>query len=94
MVRIFYHARQQPHGKASPLSGTERTHEINTNRRDVALSVGVIRKPEQQARLADTRISDKQELEKIVVSVRLELCQHIPRPQHGRSSRPRHKAVC
>jgi hypothetical protein len=46
------------------------TYKINANRRDVALSVCVICKPEEQARLSNTRVTDEQELEKVVVSNR------------------------
>lgn len=44
------------------------THEVDTDGGDVALSVGIIGKPEQQARLANTGISDEEQLEKVVVS--------------------------
>ena len=44
-------------------------YEIDTDGRDIAFGVGVIGKPEQQARLSDTGIPDKEELEEIVVSI-------------------------
>ena len=46
------------------------THEIDTNRGNVAIGVLVIRKSQQQARLTDAGITDKQELEQIVTTVR------------------------
>lgn len=45
------------------------TYEINTDGRDIAFGVGVIGKSEKKARLSDARITDKQELEEVVVSV-------------------------
>jgi hypothetical protein len=44
------------------------TYEIDTDGRDVGLSVGIIGKSQQQARLSNARVSNKQELEEIVVS--------------------------
>ena len=44
------------------------THKVDADGGDVALGVGVIGKSEQQTRLSNTRISDKEELEEIVVS--------------------------
>lgn len=44
------------------------TYEINTNGRDVGLGVGVVGKPQQQAGLSNTRITDKQKLEEIIIS--------------------------
>lgn len=52
-------AARLPHGE---------TYEVDTDGGDVALSVGIIGEPEQQARLADTRVSDEEELEEVVVS--------------------------
>lgn len=43
-------------------------YEVHPNRRDVALRVRVVRKPQQQAGLAHARVSDEQELEKVIVS--------------------------
>jgi len=45
------------------------TYEIHANSRDVAFCVGVIGKSKEQTRLSDAGISDKEELEEIVVSV-------------------------
>lgn len=44
--------------------------EVHANRRDVALSVGVIGEPQQQARLSYTRVSDQEQLEEVIVSIR------------------------
>jgi hypothetical protein len=43
-------------------------YEIDSDGRDVALGVGIIGKSEQQTGLSDTGISDKKELEKVIVS--------------------------
>lgn len=52
------------------LAGGEcgRTHEVDTDGGDVALGVGVIGEPEQQARLANTGVSDEEQLKEVVVS--------------------------
>ena len=42
------------------------THEINTDRADVALSVRVIGETKQQAGFANSRVSNKQELEQVI----------------------------
>ena len=44
------------------------TYEVDTNGRDVGLGVCVIGKSQQQARLSDARVSNKQELEEVIVS--------------------------
>jgi len=43
--------------------------EVNTDRRDVGLGVGVVGKPEKQTGLSDTGISDEEELEEVVAAV-------------------------
>lgn len=53
-----------------PNGGGGCTHKVHADGGDVALGVGVIGKSEQQTRLSNTRISDKEELEEIVVSGR------------------------
>jgi hypothetical protein len=61
--------------------GSRQTHEINTDGRDVALCVCVVGETEQQARLSDTRVSDEQELEEVVVSVAQAVsggCEDVP----------------
>jgi hypothetical protein len=45
---------------------TKCTYEVDTNGRDVALRVRVIGETQQEARLSDARVTDKQELEKVV----------------------------
>ena len=47
---------------------TGQTYEINTDGRDIALSVGIICESQQQAGLSYTGISDKEELEEVIVS--------------------------
>jgi hypothetical protein len=44
-------------------------YEVNTDGGDVALGVGVVCESEQQAGLADARVSDQEELEEVIVSV-------------------------
>lgn len=44
------------------------TYEIDTDCRNVRFRVGVIGKSKEQARLSNTRISDEEELEEIIVS--------------------------
>jgi hypothetical protein len=44
------------------------TYEVDADRGDVGLCVGVVGEPQQQARLADTGVTDEQQLEKVVVS--------------------------
>lgn len=43
------------------------TYEVNTDGGDVALGVGIVGEPKQQAGLSDARVADKQELEEVVV---------------------------
>lgn len=43
------------------------TYEVNADGRDVALGVGVVGEPEEQAGLSDAGVADKQELEEVVV---------------------------
>jgi hypothetical protein len=45
------------------------TYEVDTDGGDVGLCVGIVGESQQQARLPDTRVSDEQELEEVVVSV-------------------------
>lgn len=45
------------------------THKVDTDGRDVALGVCVVGETEEQARLSDTRVTDEEELEEVVVSV-------------------------
>lgn len=44
--------------------------EVHTNGRNVALGIGVVGEPQQQARLSDARVTDEEELEEVVVSAR------------------------
>lgn len=46
-----------------------RTHEIDADGGDVALSIRIIGEPQQQARLANSGVTNEQELEEVVVSV-------------------------
>jgi hypothetical protein len=45
-----------------------RTHEVNSDGGNVAFGVCVVCEPQQQARLSDTRVTDKEEFEEVVVS--------------------------
>ena len=49
--------------------GTCTAYKVDTNCRNVALGICVVGKPQKQARLADARVSDQQELEEVIVSV-------------------------
>jgi hypothetical protein len=51
----------------------EETHEVDTDSRNVALGVCVVGETEEQAGLSDTRVTDEEELEEVVVSIRSEL---------------------
>lgn len=44
-------------------------YEVDTNSRDIRLSVGIVGEPQQQTGLSYTGVSDEEELEEIVVSV-------------------------
>lgn len=44
------------------------TYEVNTDSGDIAFCVGIVGKSKQQARLSNTGVSDKEELEEVVVS--------------------------
>lgn len=46
----------------------EHSYKVHPNSRDVAFRVCVVGKSQQQTRLSNTRVTDQQELEKIVVS--------------------------
>lgn len=53
-------------GEVSVVFGN--AYEVNADRGDVGLGVGVVGEPQEQARLSDTGVSDEEELEEIVVS--------------------------
>ncbi len=55
----------------SLLNTCSKTYEINTDGRDVALRVCVIRKSQQQAGLSNTGVPDKEELEEVIVSAKI-----------------------
>ena len=44
------------------------TYEVDADGRDVGLGISVVGEPQEQARLADTGITDEQQLEQVVVS--------------------------
>ena len=46
------------------------THEVDADGRDVALCVCVVSKAQQEARLADTGVTDEDKLEDVVVLLR------------------------
>ena len=48
--------------------GARATHEVNADGADVALCVGVIRKPEQQTRLAYAGVANEEELEQVITA--------------------------
>ena len=45
------------------------THKVDADGRDVALGVCVVCETEKQAGLSDTRVTDEEKLEEVVVSV-------------------------
>jgi hypothetical protein len=55
--------------QALPEQGAEgwKTYEVYTDRGDVGLCVGIVGESQKEAGLADTGISDEQELEEVVV---------------------------
>lgn len=53
------------------------TYEVDTDGRDVALGVGVVGEPKEQAGLSDTGVTDEQKLEQVVVSVMVRISYHI-----------------
>lgn len=65
MVRIFCASVSA----ATPGRGSRRPYEVDTDRGDVALRVGVIGESKKQTRLSYTGVSNEQELEQVVVSV-------------------------
>ena len=67
MVLIFCHVLVQPvAGRGAARGGC--THKVDTDGGDVALCVCVVGESKQQARLSDTRVTDEEELEEVVVS--------------------------
>lgn len=46
----------------------KKTYKVNTDGRDVALSVGVVSKSKKQTTLADTRVANEQQLEKVIAA--------------------------
>lgn len=50
------------------------TYKIHTNRGDVAFRVGIIGESKKQARLSNTGVPNKQELEEVVVSISMVSC--------------------
>jgi hypothetical protein len=67
MVLIFCHVLVQPMaGRGAARGGC--THKVDTDGGDVALCVCVVGESKQQARLSDTRVTDEEELEEVVVS--------------------------
>jgi len=44
------------------------TYEVHTNGRNIAFRVGIIGETKKQARLSDTRVTDQEQLEEVVVS--------------------------
>lgn len=46
------------------------THEVNTDGGDVRLGIGIVCESQEETRLSDSRVSNQEELEEVVVSVR------------------------
>lgn len=65
IVRIFCGGQLS----ARPMGGlVAETYEVDADGGDVGLCVGVVGETQQQARLADTGVTDEQQLEEVVVS--------------------------
>ena len=62
----------RPEGSLRAVAAARRaaTHEIDTNRRDVALGVGIVGEAQQKAGLSDTGVTNQDQLEDIVVLLR------------------------
>lgn len=52
--------------------------EINADRRDVALGIGIVGETEEQAGLADTGVADEEQLEEVVVLAGVHLYELDP----------------
>ena len=52
--------------------------EINADRRDVALGIGIVGETEEQAGLADTGVTDEEQLEEVVVLAGVHLYELDP----------------
>ena len=68
MVLIFCHVLVRPVAGRGAARG-RCTHKVDADGRDVALGVCVVCETEQQAGLSDTRVTDEEKLEEVVVSV-------------------------
>jgi len=55
--------------KDGPRGAKNSTYKVNTDSRDIALSVGIIGETKQQARLSNTGVTDEEELEEVIVSI-------------------------
>lgn len=66
IVRIFWSLRQRL--LVGLCQRDDKTYEVDTNGRDIRFGVCVIGESQQQARLSNTRVTDKQKLEEVVVS--------------------------
>ena len=67
MVLIFCHVLVRPVAGRGAARG-RCTHKVDADGGDVALCVCVVGESKQQARLSDTRVTDEEELEEVVVS--------------------------
>lgn len=54
------------------------TYEVNADSRDVAFGVCVIGESKQQARLPNTRVTNKEQFEQVIVSVGFEVSRRFP----------------
>jgi hypothetical protein len=69
MVRIFCKALIFLCRDTLASWGERVAYEVDTNSRDIRLSVGIVGEPQQQTGLSYTGVSDEEELKEIVVSV-------------------------
>lgn len=49
------------------------TYEVDANSGDVGFGVGVVGESQQQARLSDSRVTDQEELEEVIISVMVDV---------------------
>jgi len=85
IVRIFWHVLAYRGLRAADM---QETHKVDADGGDVALCVCVVGEPEQQARLSDTRVTDEEKFEEVIVSVGRAVSGMLLRRCRGRRAVP------
>lgn len=49
------------------------TYEVDANSGDVGFGVGIVGESQQQARLSDSRVTNQEELEEVIISVMVDV---------------------